>query len=254
MKQRDLTNLPKDKVKRTVLPSYLLEDMKKQFIRCLDTKYTHTDYDGDFSIEEEGNTLYLLFQWTRTGYDWISNFSFAAGPQKEMEIKWRCHRGFLRVWKAIEPYVKEKVLDRKFTKICIVGYSHGAAIATLAHEYVWFHRPDLHSEENPDGLVGYGFGCPRCYFRLPWKKMPEELKIRWKNFYPIRNLRDLVTHVPPRIFGFHHVHEVVQLGQTGKWQNIEDCPKAPPCVEMHYAPNYLMSLDDGILEAKNREE
>ena len=196
-----------------------------------------------------------MLQWTRTAYDWISNVDFVAKPYKDMEITWRCHRGFLRVWKSIKPFVKDAVANPKYTKIYICGYSHGAAIATLAHEYVWFNRPDLRSKENPDGITGYGFGCPRCYFGsiLPWKKMPQELAQRWVRFYPIRNLTDIVTHVPPRIFGFRHVAPVVQLGRTDKWQIIDYAPNFPPRVAMHCDPNYLLSLDDGIKEAQELE-
>lgn len=250
-------NLDKDKVKRTPLSSAMLRDMKAQFERCLDASYIHLENDADYAVQEssDGKTLYLLFQWTSSSYDWISNFDFVAKPYKDMDVTWRCHRGFLRVWKTIKPYIKGAVTNTKYTKIYIVGYSHGAAIATLAHEYVWYNRPDLRSEENPNGIIGYGFGCPRCYFGslLPWKKIPEELAQRWKNFYPIRNLSDLVTHVPPRIFGFRHVAPVVQLGKTGKWQIIEYAPTLPPRVAMHYAPNYLLSLEDGIKEAEELE-
>lgn len=244
-------------IERTPLSSKTLIEMKNCFLKCLNAKYIHVDNDGDYAFEEsrDGKTLYLLFQWTRTAYDWISNFDFVAKPYKDMEITWRCHRGFLRVWKSIEPHIKELVKNEKYKTIKIAGFSHGGAIATLAHEYVWFNRPDLRSEENPDGITGYGFGCPRCYFGsiLPWKKMPQELAQRWVRFYPIRNLKDIVTHVPPRIFGFRHVAPVVQLGRTGKWQIIDYAPNLPPRVAMHYAPNYLLSLDDGIKEAQELE-
>ena len=124
-KTRDLNNLPEDKIVRTPLPSKTLRDMRAQFIRCLNAKYIHTDNDGDYAIEEsrDGKTLYLLFQWTRTAYDWISNFDFVAKPYKDMEIPWRCHRGFLRVWKSIKPFVKDAVANPKYTKIYICGYT-----------------------------------------------------------------------------------------------------------------------------------
>lgn len=244
-------------IERTPLSSKTLIEMKDCFLKCLKAEYIHVDNDGDYAFEEsrDGKTLYLLFQWTRTAYDWISNFDFVAKPYKDMEITWKCHRGFLRAWKSIEPHIKELVKNEKYKAIKIAGFSHGAAIATLAHEYVWFNRPDLRSKENPDGITGYGFGCPRCYFSsiLPWKKMPQELAQRWVRFYPIRNLTDLVTHVPPRIFGFRHVAPVVQLGRTDKWQIIDYAPNLPPRVAMHYAPNYILSLDDGIKEAQELE-
>ena len=86
--------------------------------------------------------------------DWKNNFDFPAKPYKDMEVNWSCHRGFLRVWKSIEPYLEEVINDMTISQIYIVGYSHGAAIASLCHEYVWYHRPDLRD----NGLEGFGFG------------------------------------------------------------------------------------------------
>ena len=177
--------------------------------RCYNATYNHVENSGDYAIERDGNTLYLLFEWSDGKIDWKNNFDFPAKPYKDMGITWRCHRGFLRVWKSIEPYIENAVLDNSIKKIIVVGYSHGAAIATLAHEYVWFNRPDL--REN--GLEGYGFGCPRCYWGFKIKK---SLKERWANFHPIRNENDLVTHVPPIFFGFRHVNSLIKIKSGAK--------------------------------------
>ena len=172
--------------------------------RCYNAKYVSVGDNSDYAIERDGDTLYLLFEWSVEKADWKNNFNFPAKPYKDMGIKWRCHRGFLKVWKSIEPYIETAVLDITVKHIVIVGYSHGAAIATLAHEYVWFHRPDLRENE----LEGYGFGCPRCYWGFTIKP---SLKERWKNFYPIRNENDIVTHIPPALFGFRHVNKLIKL-------------------------------------------
>lgn len=202
------------------------------FTKCLIANYIHTENDGDYALEEDKDTLIILFQCTNSKIDWKNNFDFPAVPYKDMDIKWRCHRGFLRVWKSIKPYIKEAIMNPKYKHIIIVGYSHGAAIATLCHEYVWFNRPDLR-----DNLEGYGFGCPRCYY-APFG-MKKELKERWVNFHPIRNCNDIVTHVPPAIFGFRHVTKVWKLQN----KKIIVRPYKLKCVNAHCPENILYSLD-----------
>ena len=167
------------------------------------SEFITTDEAGDYALLREEDTLYIFLEWSDGPTDWKNNFDFPAKPYKEMGATWYCHRGFLRVWKAIEPHIRDSVLDMTVKKIVVVGYSHGAAIAALAHEYVWYNRPDLR-----DTLEGYGFGCPRCYWGF---KVRKSLKERWANFYPIRNENDIVTHVPPLLFGFRHVNEVIQI-------------------------------------------
>ena len=213
---------------------FLAEQM---FYRCLNAKYIHVDEcGGDYAIEEDssGETLYLLFQWSHGTEDWKSNFNFPARPYKDMKLKWYCHRGFLRVWKGIEDRILPHVLNQKYKKIIVVGYSHGAAIATFAHEFVWFHRPDLRDGNN---IEGYGFGCPRVMFGFATKKL---LK-RWENFHPIRNLNDIVTHVPPVLFGFRHVNKVIKIGTKIHYKD-ERHPKRRKCVLAHYPQNYIFSL------------
>lgn len=207
-----------------------MHKLSELYERCLNADYTHVEHDGDYAIQREGDTLYLLLEWSHGGADWINNFKFLAKPYTKaygkMKTKWRCHRGFLRVWKAIEPYVKDELLNPEVKQVIIVGYSHGAALAGIAHEYVWFHRPDLR-----DHLFSYGFGAPRFYGGFFVKK---DLKERWKNFHPIRIIDDIVTHVPPCIFGYCHVNDVIRFGKRGKYN----------CIDAHRSENILKELQD----------
>lgn len=181
--------------------------------RCLAANYIHVENDGDYAIEREGDTLYLFLEWSHGGEDWTHNFQFWAKPYKHMDTKWRCHRGFLKVWKSIEPYIKDDIMDSAVKNIIIVGYSHGAALAGLAHEYVWYNRPDLRAT-----LFGIGFGAPRFYWGFRVKK---NLRERWANFWPVRNIDDIVTHVPPVVFGYTHVNTVVKVGRKGQYNGVD---------------------------------
>lgn len=201
--------------------------------RCRKAKYIRVENDGDYAIEREGDTVYLLFQWSNDDTDWKNNFDFPTSPYNDMNAKWKCHRGFLRVWKSIKPYIESVVMDYTVNKFIIVGYSHGAAIAAFAHEYVWFNRPDIRD----NNLEGYGFGSPRCYWGFV---IPKNLKQRWINFYVIRNCDDIVTHVPPAIIGFVHTGNVICIGDKNKYAIRKNKLK---CIDAHRWPNYRYSLE-----------
>lgn len=203
----------------------ILEYGKKYY----DSEFIRTEESGDYALLREDNTLYVFLEWSNGATDWKNNFDFPAKPYKDMGATWYCHRGFLRVWKAIEPHVRYAIMDQTVTKIVVIGYSHGAAVATLAHEYVWYNRPDLR-----DTLEGYGFGCPRCYWGFKIKK---SLRERWANFYPIRNENDIVTHVPPALFGFRHVKDIIQINSG-----------ADNSVLAHYWEEYEKGLQNKMID------
>lgn len=183
-------------------------DLIKAFKRCIDLKdrYIHVENGGDFFVEREGETLKIFFEWSDGAEDWKSNFNFFAiswKPYKNMKHIWFCHRGFLKVWKAIKPYLAEYIADPRNEKIEVVGYSHGAPLALLCYEYCTYNRPDVEVE-------GAGFGCPRVF----WGYIPKAVKARFDKFKVVWNGNDIVCHVPPVIFGFRHVGEIVKIGQT----------------------------------------
>ena len=82
----------------------------------------------------------------------------------------------------------------------------------LCHEYVWFRRPDLR-----ETLEGYGFGCPRVF----WGLRTWELMRRWERFRVIRNVDDIVTHLPPVWLGYSHVGSLLEIGERGKYTAID---------------------------------
>lgn len=206
--------------------------MKSIFEKIRRAEYTHLEDGASFSIEKQNGKLYLLFEWSNGLDDWKNNFNFPAKPYRDMENKWHAHRGFLKVWKIIEPHLKDVIMDKETNKIIIAGYSHGAAIAVLCHEYCKYNRPDA-------DITGYGFGCPRVL----WGRMSKDVKKRFEGFYVIRNSGDIVTHVPPAIFGFRHVGNLFEIGEHSDY-NI---------IDAHRAPNYkkeleLLSLDFNTLD------
>lgn len=179
------------------------------FSACLDVEYTQSKESANYALVREGDTLYIFFECSNGGADWSVNLDFPAMPYKRMGATvWYAHRGFLEIWKRTQPYIEKHVADKSLKSIVITGYSHGAAVAVLCHEYVWFNRPDLR-----DTLIGYGFGCPRVL----WGIQRESIKKRWESFTVVRNIDDAVTHLPPGALGYYHVGKLLEIGARGKY-------------------------------------
>ena len=198
------------------------------FQMCLDAKYIHTAEDGDYAIILEGNTLYLLFEWSDDKRDWKNNFNFPVKPYKHMDHTWLCHGGFFKVWSAmrdeVEAMVAEILKDHPQIKnIDCVGYSHGGPLSVFATEDMEY----LYGKDYE--VSGYGFGAPRVL----WGIVPKAVKHRLRRFTTIRNVPDIVTHVPPILFGFRNAGTLLKIGKAGKYNLIK----------AHYSESYITELN-----------
>lgn len=188
-------------------------NLYRLFSVCLTVPYEKTGVSANYKAVRQGETLYLFFEDSDGKTDWKNNLDFPAKAYRRTgKTAWFAHRGFLKVWKEIEPRLAPLIADTAVKNIVSAGYSHGGALALLCHEYVWFHRADLRSS-----IEGYGFGCPRVF----WGVGSKSLRNRWERFTVIRNIDDLVTHLPPAIFGYSHVGELLKIGAKGKYKPLE---------------------------------
>lgn len=183
--------------------------LKDIFVKTLSLfkKYIHVGEDtASYYFGREENTLSIFFEWSNGERDWLNNFLFLPIPKKpysDMDHLWFCHMGFFKVWKTIEPHLADAIKDITVERIDISGYSHGAAIAQLCYEYVKYHRPDV-------DVTGVGFGAPRVF----WGFINKTIKRRVEDFIVVRNGNDIVTHLPPVIFGFRHIGKVLKVGES----------------------------------------
>ena len=199
--------------------------LSELFKICISLDYPDIGNSANHVTKRDGDTLYIFFEASDGKADWDVNLDFPAKAYKRMgNTAWFAHRGFLELWKKTETYLKDAIADKSINKIIITGFSHGAAMALLCHEYVWFNRPDLRSS-----LLGYGFGCPRVI----WWLNKAELRARWASFTVIRNAEDVVTHLPPALLGYTHVGKMLEIGTRGKYSSTE----------AHYPENILKELN-----------
>ena len=183
--------------------------LSELFSKCLTRRYSEASGKVNYAIEREGETVYVYFEASNGLEDWKRNLSFPAKAYGGEGGIWYAHRGFLSAWKTVLPLVTERLEMERPSAIVSVGYSHGAAIAALCHEHLYYHRTVPHTS-----LFGYGFASPRVL----WGRADEE---RWKGFTVIRNLDDLVTHLPPKVLGFRHVGRLLEVGEHGRYGRLE---------------------------------
>ncbi len=195
------------------------------FRRCLSISYLHTEEGGDYALERIGDTLYIYLESSDGREDWRNNLKFSAEAyRREGRVEWFAHRGFLKVWRSVEPRLVPYIEDMTLKSIVCVGYSHGAALALLCHEAIGFHRPDLRGS-----VRSYGFGCPRVIRGT----LSAEIAVRWARFTVVRIPDDIVTHLPPSFLGYIHVGAMLELGEAGRYSPTD----------AHRSQNILAELD-----------
>jgi len=110
----------------------------------------------------------------------------------------RIHRGFAEAYKSIEIQVLKAVKSKKIKDLplYITGHSLGAAIATVATQYLERDK-DLRNQI----AACYTFGSPRVGNR----EFDRDLK---SSVYRVVNTTDIVTVVPLLAMGYMHVGDV----------------------------------------------
>lgn len=200
--------------------------LSELFEKVNSVEYRTVGQEVDYCFVKEENTLYIYFEPSNGGKDWKHNFMFKKRPYKDMKIPYKVHRGFLECWKTVEDIILARIADPTIKEIVIVGYSHGGALSALCHECCWYNRPDIRNN-----IWGIGFDSPRVYGSFT---VDNKLKERWAQYIVIRNHNDLVTHVPPALFGYCHVGTVVKVGEKPH----------PGLIKAHYPEEILYSLQN----------
>ena len=116
------------------------------------------------------------------------------------DTKIRVHSGFLKGYKSVRDTLHGKI-PRDSCRIRITGHSLGAALALLCAVDIQYNF------KNADIEV-FLFGCPRvgnkAFVRSYNKRVFKTLRVT--------NGNDIVTKLPPVIFGYHHAGINIHTG------------------------------------------
>ena len=175
--------------------------------------YEQVGSEVNYAFVEEGKTLYIYFQCSNGAEDWRKNFDFKHNAYGLFKV----HRGFYQAYYEVRNIILDKVYSKDYEEVIIVGYSHGSSLAQIAHQDIVYHFPNIKVQT-------FAFESPRCL------KVPKKLRYYWDGLTRIVNGTDIVCHVPPKIFGFTDLGEVINI--KGDTKLVLD--KVPKCVKYHY--------------------
>lgn len=192
-------------------------------------------------IKSGANKGALLVMFPPTGYDmdvidsadsWLGNFAAWCRPYREMRRPFWVHAGFMAMYRDVREYLFERVeeymennyknhvwhektgtLPAPEHKIIVTGYSQGAALATIAHEDLFFRGLDVCS------IV---FASPRVFVGAP--------SGRFSNLHRINVRGDVVTCIP--FWPYTHVGKHYAVGSRCVFAKIEK----------HFIGEYLSEL------------
>lgn len=155
-------------------------------------------------LRRAGDTLFITFRGSNSPEDWRTNLTFwkKCIPYDHVNPKIRVHTGFVNAYK--HPHIRPRIQscmtpDIRYVKI--TGHSYGAALAVLCAVDLQYNFP----RKDYEVLL---FGCPRVgnrAFRKSYNK-------RVFKTLRVENGNDIVTKVPPALWGYRHVGCKLHIG------------------------------------------
>lgn len=168
-----------------------------------------------YRIEWDRNKATVYFQGSVEPEDWKLDFDFLVRPYKG--CTWLAHHGFVSGYKSVRDEIVTQL--SRASEVLVSGYSLGAAYAMLLHEDLRYTYPSM-------SVSTVAYGTPRVFW-FPNK----ELRDRLDGILRINVRGDIVSHLPPWIFGFSHVGWSITVG-----------PLSIPRVKKHFASEYEKRL------------
>lgn len=161
--------------------------------------------DTQAFVMGNAETVIVAFRGTESSTDWRTDLNF---PKVDAMFG-KVHKGFRSALEAVIDDVLGAVAEMRDQDqdLWITGHSLGAALATLTTA---FYR---HQRQTVNGL--YTFGSPRVGGNRFDRFFEPDFG---RHSFRVVNGNDIVTRVPPRSFGFHHVGTCVFFDGDGDWQ------------------------------------
>jgi hypothetical protein len=182
-------------------------------------KYHGEKSSTDFYTVIRDRTIYIVFEGTDVK-EWRDIRTDLDCTLKYDNI-FAVHRGFWKAYIFEKPELINRLVRSGCSFVRILGYSLGAALATLAFNDL----EPLFPEKVFECEV---FGCPRVGNKHYAKAYP---KVNYKRY---ENGNDVITKLPPWIFGYRHIGEAIHLGTKRCWW----CWSFKDHILSNYAKNY----------------
>ncbi|MDX2469788.1 MAG: lipase family protein [SAR324 cluster bacterium] len=202
----DIAYMPEPQLRNIIVTSWGITNF-----HFIDSSKLGTETDTQAFIAYNDDLAMLVYRGTepKKVLDWASNADILFEDFGGVKV----HSGFLNAYKSVNGEV-QKILSEKLTDqpLWIAGHSLGGAIATLAtYDRVKNGGDPLKNEVQLAGL--YTYGSPRVGnedFRKDYNRIFKE------KTYRMVNNNDVVTRVPPQLFGYGHIGRLKYIKSSGQ--------------------------------------
>lgn len=198
-------------------------------------------------IAHNDDTIVIAYRCTTSIFDWLTNFSTSSSDwELDEDIakgfsgvcsgleglcclggeahKPRVHTGFYNNFLATVPDIKQYVepllaKDQPARKLFVCGHSLGAGVATMAGCYFLLEHDWT---ELPHTLIVVTAGSPRaCQIGMREHVQQEMERLKTQGcgnkvaICRVVNDKDIVATLPPTLFGFRHIDDLVYISESG---------------------------------------
>lgn len=177
-------------------------------------------------VRKRGPTLYISFRGSDSKQDWANNLMFwkKTLPYGNEDSAIKVHAGFIQAYK--EECVRDflhSLVQGDVGRLSISGHSLGAAMAVLCAVDMQYNFP-------AQDIEVFLFGCPR----VGNKAFAQSYNKRVFKTLRVENGNDIVTKLPPALFGYRHVGAKLHIGH----------PRLPLALSFlaHYPHKYYQHL------------
>lgn len=169
--------------------------------------YKGVTFEANFEVhyEEDRRVIQINFEETNGKLDWLTNLlfiqryydSFEYGGKK---ITLKVHNGWAAMYKAVKHMIRDRVkvllLKDPGATFEIIGWSLGSGQAQLCAQDIYYN---FHRKVN---LYTYGSVNPWKTNIFNRRKIRNYLRDCCYECYNFGDVNDVVSYLPPRLFGF----------------------------------------------------
>ncbi len=160
--------------------------------------------DAECFVRIGENIVIIAFRGTDSNINRFYNLCFAKKviPYDNYDTDIRVHSGFLATYKSVRSRILP-LIPEEAEKVVVTGHSLGAALSVLC-------AVDVQYNFKSKDVEAYLFGCPR----VGNKAFAKSYDKRVFKTMRVSNGNDVVTKIPPKILGFHHVGIDIHTGSV----------------------------------------
>ena len=236
-------------------------------------------------IAHNDDIIVLAYRCTTSIFDWMTNFSTSSSDwELDEDIaqgysgmcsgleglcclggsahKPRVHTGFYNNFLASVPDIKQYLepmlaQDQPPRKLFVCGHSLGAGVATLAGCYFLLEHDWA---KLPHTLIVVTVGSPRAcqvgmreHVQKEMNRLKEQGCSNKAVICRVVNDKDIVASLPPALFGFRHVDDLVFISDSGNIKFVGEgeetkCDGAEITYAVASTPKAFTAVDDGAAD------